>query len=57
MVRQDTLDANPELAEQMNALSALLDDDTMASLNARVDVERETIEDVAESFLEDNDLL
>ena len=57
VVRQDTLDANPELAEQMNALSALLDDDTMASLNARVDVERETIEDVAESFLEDNDLL
>lgn len=57
VVRQDTLDANPELAEQMNALSALLDDDTMASLNARVDVERETIEDVAESFLEDNELL
>ena len=57
VVRQQTLDANPELADQMNALSALLDDDTMASLNARVDVERETIEDVAESFLEDNDLL
>ncbi|MBY5969210.1 MULTISPECIES: glycine betaine ABC transporter substrate-binding protein [Halomonas] len=57
VVRQQTLDANPELADQMNALSALLDDDTMASLNARVDVERETIEDVAESFLKDNDLL
>lgn len=57
VVRQETLDANPELADQMSALSALLDDDTMASLNARVDVERETIEDVAESFLEDNELL
>ncbi|MDN3555419.1 glycine betaine ABC transporter substrate-binding protein [Halomonas maura] len=57
VVRQQTLEANPELAEQMNALSSLLDDQTMADLNARVDVERETIEDVAQSFLEDNDLL
>ena len=57
VVREETLEANPELAEQMNALSALLDDETMAGLNARVDVERATIEDVAESFLEDNELL
>ncbi|SFU95290.1 glycine betaine ABC transporter substrate-binding protein [Halomonas korlensis] len=57
VVREETLEANPELAEQMNALSSLLDDETMAELNARVDVERETIEDVAESFLQDNDLL
>ncbi|MDR5867748.1 glycine betaine ABC transporter substrate-binding protein [Halomonas koreensis] len=57
VVREETLEANPELAEQMNALSSLLDDQTMATLNARVDVERETIEDVAQSFLEDNDLL
>ncbi|MFG6179597.1 glycine betaine ABC transporter substrate-binding protein [Halomonas sp. THAF12] len=57
VVRQETLDANPDLAEQMNTLSALLDDQTMATLNARVDVERETIEDVAQSFLEENELL
>ncbi len=57
VVRQETLEANPDLAEQMNALSALLDDATMAELNARVDVERENIEDVAQSFLEDNELL
>ncbi|WP_016853902.1 glycine betaine ABC transporter substrate-binding protein [Halomonas smyrnensis] len=57
VVREETLEANPDLAEQMNALSALLDDETMAGLNARVDVERATIEDVAESFLEDNELL
>ncbi|QFT83789.1 Putative osmoprotectant uptake system substrate-binding protein OsmF precursor [Halomonas sp. THAF12] len=57
VVREETLEANPELAEQMNALSALLDDETMASLNARVDVERETIEDVAQSFLEEQDLI
>jgi len=41
----------------MNALSVLLDDATMAELNARVDVERETIEDVAQSFLEAHELL
>ncbi|MDW7746994.1 glycine betaine ABC transporter substrate-binding protein [Halomonas sp.] len=57
VVRQETLEANPDLAEQMNALSSLLDDETMAELNAQVDVERETIEDVAQSFLEENELL
>ena len=57
MVRQETLDELPELESQMNALSSLLDDATMAELNARVDVERETIEDVAHSFLEENELL
>ncbi|MDI5889632.1 glycine betaine ABC transporter substrate-binding protein [Halomonas rhizosphaerae] len=57
VVRQETLEANTDLAEQMNALSALLDDETMAELNARVDVERENIEDVAQSFLEENELL
>lgn len=57
VVREETLTANPGLAEQMNALSALLDDQTMARLNARVDVERETVEDVAEAFLEQHDLL
>ncbi|WP_440995208.1 glycine betaine ABC transporter substrate-binding protein [Arhodomonas sp. SL1] len=57
VVRQDTLDANPELAEQMNALSALLDDDTMAALNARVDVDKESIERVAEDFLKEHDLI
>ncbi|MDR5901560.1 glycine betaine ABC transporter substrate-binding protein [Halomonas icarae] len=57
VVRQETLDELPELESQMNALSSLLDDATMAELNARVDVERETIEDVAHSFLEENELL
>tara|TARA_R110000824_G_scaffold208405_8_gene394112 strand:- start:916 stop:1800 length:885 start_codon:yes stop_codon:yes gene_type:complete len=57
VVRQETLEAHPELADQMNRLSALLNDATMAELNAHVDVERESIEDVAESFLAENDLL
>ena len=57
VVREDTLAQYPELEDQLNALSALLDDETMAELNARVDVERETIERVAEAFLEEHDLL
>ncbi|MHA3027778.1 glycine betaine ABC transporter substrate-binding protein [Chromohalobacter israelensis] len=57
VVRQATLDENPELAEQMNTLSDLLDNDTMSTLNARVDVDKTPIERVAENFLEENDLL
>ncbi|MEO1855240.1 glycine betaine ABC transporter substrate-binding protein [Chromohalobacter sp.] len=57
VVRQATLDANPELAEQMNTLSGLLDNDTMSTLNAQVDVDKTSIERVAENFLEENDLL
>ena len=57
VVRQDTLDEHPELAAQLNILSGLLDDATMARLNAQVDVERETVEDVAAQFLEDQRLL
>lgn len=57
VVREETLSENPELADQMDALSSLLDDETMAGLNARVDVERETIERVSQDFLESNDLI
>ncbi|WP_417331149.1 glycine betaine ABC transporter substrate-binding protein [Halomonas cupida] len=57
VVHEDTLAENPELEAQMNALSALLDDDTMAQLNAQVDVDRETIEDVAHNFLVENELI
>ena len=53
VVRQEVLDANPGIANLLNALSAVLDDETMATLNARVDVERETIEDVAATFVDE----
>jgi osmoprotectant transport system substrate-binding protein len=57
VVRQETLEAFPALEEQMNTLSALLDDDVMAALNARVDVHRESVEAVAKTFLEEQGLL
>ncbi|SDM20543.1 osmoprotectant transport system substrate-binding protein [Modicisalibacter muralis] len=57
VVREEVLEANPKLAEQLNKLSALIDDETMAKLNARVDVDQETIEHVATDFLKQHDLL
>ncbi len=57
VVRKDTLDKHPELTDLLNALSAKLDDQTMAKLNASVDVERKTIEDAAKGFLEEQGLI
>jgi osmoprotectant transport system substrate-binding protein len=57
VVRKETLDKNPKLAELLNALSAKLDDATMAKLNATVDVEKKTIEDVAGTFLKAQGLI
>ncbi|MDV6318715.1 glycine betaine ABC transporter substrate-binding protein [Chromohalobacter sp. HP20-39] len=57
VVRKDTLEANPKLDEQMNKLSALLNDDVMAALNAKVDVDKKAIDKVAANFLKKHDLL
>jgi len=56
VVREEALEANPKLAEQMNKLSALIDNYRMSDLNARVDVQRQSIEQVASDFLEENGL-
>lgn len=57
VVRKQTLDANPKLADQLNALSAKLNDKTMAGLNASVDVDKKTVEAVSEGFLKQAGLL
>ncbi|PSW18330.1 glycine/betaine ABC transporter substrate-binding protein [Photobacterium sanctipauli] len=57
VVRQDTLAQFPQLAEQLNVLSALMNDDVMSTLNATVDVEGVSIEHVARDFLKQNDLI
>lgn len=56
-VRQEVLDENPELRDLLNGLSAKLDDQTMARLNASIDVDRETVEAVAQNFLEEQGLI
>ena len=57
VVRKQVLDANPKLAEYLNALSAKLDDATMSRLNASVDVDKKTVEDVARTFLKEQGLV
>jgi osmoprotectant transport system substrate-binding protein len=56
VVRDEVLEANPELGDLLNQLSSKLDDDTMARLNAQVDVERVSIENVAADFLQQQGL-
>ncbi len=56
-VRKETLDANPELADHLNKLSALFDDATMSALNAEVDVDKKSVTEVAKGFLKSKGLL
>jgi osmoprotectant transport system substrate-binding protein len=57
VVRKETLDKNPKMAEPLNALSAKLDDQVMAKLNASVDVDKKTVEEVATGFLKSSGLI
>ena len=56
-VRKETLDANPGLADHLNKLSALFDDATMSALNAEVDVDKKSVNEVAKGFLTAKGLL
>lgn len=51
VIRKEVLDASPELADILNGLSAKLDDTIMAKLNASVDVDKRSVEEVATGFL------
>jgi osmoprotectant transport system substrate-binding protein len=57
VIRKETLDANPTLGPILNALSAKLDDATMARLNAEVDVQKKSLTDVANGFLKSAGLI
>lgn len=50
VVRNSVLEANPEIAEILNYVSSKLDTETITALNARVDVDHEEYEDVAQDF-------
>lgn len=56
-IRIETLDANPDLAGYLNELSGIIDDATMSSLNAQVDVDKKSVTEVANDFLKANGLL
>jgi osmoprotectant transport system substrate-binding protein len=51
VVRKRALDQHPELADHLNALSAKLDNATIAGLNGMVDLQKREVEEVALSFL------
>lgn len=57
VVTKKFLDANPRVADILNGLSAKLDDATMARLNATVDVEKKTVEEVSQTFLKQQGLI
>jgi osmoprotectant transport system substrate-binding protein len=57
VVRKEVLDKNPKIADALNSVSAKLNDETMARLNASVDVDKKTPEEVAEGFLKSNGLI
>lgn len=57
VVRDQVLEANPKIGDLLNEMSSKLDDQTMATLNAKVDVERVSIENVAAEFLKDSGLV
>lgn len=51
VVRQDTLDEYPEIADALNELGGLIDEATMQDLNAKVDSDGLKAEDVAHDYL------
>jgi osmoprotectant transport system substrate-binding protein len=57
VVRKEILAKNPKIADALNALSGKLNDETMARLNASVDVDKKTVEDVAAGFLKQQGLI
>ncbi|WP_050479651.1 glycine betaine ABC transporter substrate-binding protein [Herbaspirillum rhizosphaerae] len=57
VVRQEVLEENPELAEQLNALSAAIDTDKMTELNKRVDIDQEPVGKVVTEFLQQQGLI
>ena len=51
VVRKETLDANPKIAEVLNRVSATLDEAVMAEMNFKVDGDKMEPKDVARDFL------
>ncbi len=56
VVRTETLKANPKLEQPLNDLAAKINDEVMQRLNAEVDVDKKSVEEVAAAFLKEADL-
>ena len=46
------LEAHPDIADILNKISASMDTESLTALNARVDMDKEEIEDVALEYYE-----
>ncbi|APH06855.1 glycine betaine ABC transporter substrate-binding protein [Bacillus weihaiensis] len=57
IIRQEVLDANPELADKINELAGILSDDEMRELNAEVNLEKKQPKDVAIEFLQSKGMI
>ncbi len=57
VVRQEVLDANPEIADALNQLGGAISEDEMADMNYQVDEDGRPIEDVAHDFLVDEGIV
>ena len=57
VVRQDLLEAAPNVEDILNSVAGTLDDARMAGLNYQVDEESQEIEDVARNFLTEEGLI
>jgi osmoprotectant transport system substrate-binding protein len=57
VVDKAVLAANPGLEEALNTLSAQLDNETISTLNAKVDIEHQRVRVVAQQFLQERGLI
>ncbi|MCM2477686.1 ABC transporter [Rhizobium sp. CG5] len=56
VIRQDTLAKNPKIAEVLDKVSPLLDNETQRTLNAKVERDKQEPKDVAAEFLKEKGL-
>ncbi|WP_449412047.1 glycine betaine ABC transporter substrate-binding protein [Pandoraea soli] len=57
VVRQAVLDAHPKLADELNALSAKINNENMRDMNAMVDIDHRAVSRVASDFLKQEGLV
>ena len=57
VIRKEVMDTKPTIPPLLNALSAKIDHATMRKLNSSLDVNKNTIEEVATKFLNDPGML
>ncbi len=57
VIRMEIVEAYPELPDLVGPVAELLDQDTLAALNQRVDIDEEEPEDVALAFLQEHGLI